>query len=297
MNTIENMTFDEYRAVDAIHISQLKVMDRSPLHFKHALDNPRKPSAAMLIGTAVHHAILEPDKFKTDYTTIPDMPTRSKADKDAFAARCIEIAGDRITPEEAGTFNFGNEEGRSHFFTTLEKRGVTILKESDYKDVVAMRDSVMANTTAGWLAKADGGCEASAFWTDTHTGVQCCARFDKHIESQRFIVEIKTTVDAREHEFMRDSASYGYGLQAAWYLWGAKEITGKAHTHVTIAVENTAPFGVSVFVLDNASLEHSYARNRQLLARYAECRKSGIWTGYPDKAVQVSLPKWELNKQ
>lgn len=293
---IYNHTFEEYRMVDALHISQLKPMARSAKHFKHDLDTPRTPSQAMILGTALHTAVLEPEKFAKEYIFIPDMPLRSKADKDAFKAVCLEIVSHRGL-DVAGFegFSFHNEEGRTAFFHALTKHGITILPDSEMSRVLAMSRAIGEHSSAHFWINAKGQNEASGYWRDSQTGVLCCARFDKIVsEPQPVIVEIKTTQDAREEYFMRDFAKFGYGMQAAWYLWGAKTITGKTHAHITIAVESEPPYGVAVYMLGDTSLEFMHAKNRSLLNKYAECKRSGIWPGYKDEIIAVDLKKWDL---
>lgn len=51
--------------------SSLKEFMKSPAHFIAYKNRLFKESAAMRLGTAVHAALLEPDKFKSDYDTTP----------------------------------------------------------------------------------------------------------------------------------------------------------------------------------------------------------------------------------
>ena len=56
------MPFEEYAAVPALNGSSLLHLRRSPMKYKHELDNPTPPSPAMILGTATHRLILEPDR-------------------------------------------------------------------------------------------------------------------------------------------------------------------------------------------------------------------------------------------
>lgn len=292
---IHNITQADYFAAEALHISQLKHMDRSPAHFLSNIKSPRKPSEAMMLGTAVHCAVFEPSRFNESYTLLPDVgPMNTKAGKDAMAKLCAELAERAgMTQEELAAHNTGNAEGRTAFFAALEAKGLNIITKDKLDTVVAMQQAVLSSGSARFFLDKPGMNEASAFWQDKQTGIRCCARFDKLIQGE-FIVELKTTKDAREWSFAKDIHQYGYALQAAWYLWGAKELTGKTLTHVIIAVESEPPHGVQVYLIEDKSLMSMHARNRALLNQYAECKRLNEWPGYRDQATTISLPKYAI---
>ena len=65
---IHDMPIAEYHAHPAVSNSILAKMARSPLHARAYIDGERKgPTAAMLVGTAVHTAVLEPRRFSAEY--------------------------------------------------------------------------------------------------------------------------------------------------------------------------------------------------------------------------------------
>ena len=47
---IYDLDFDEYRAIDAINASGLKLLERSPAHFQQARLEPHAPTAAQALG-------------------------------------------------------------------------------------------------------------------------------------------------------------------------------------------------------------------------------------------------------
>jgi len=64
------MNEEQYRAVDAVNISSLKHISRSPAHYKAALDNPREATQAQVIGSMLHATVAEPQR--THYVVRPD---------------------------------------------------------------------------------------------------------------------------------------------------------------------------------------------------------------------------------
>jgi hypothetical protein len=64
------------------------------------------------------------------------------------------------------------------------------------------------------------------------------------------------------------------------------------HGFVFAAVESDWPHVAAPYMLDDDVLEAARRENRRLLNRYAECKRTGIWPGYPAGIQQISLPKW-----
>ena len=55
----------DYHAHPAISKSGLDLISRSPAHYRYRA--PKEPSRAMEIGTAIHTALLEPDRYAAEY--------------------------------------------------------------------------------------------------------------------------------------------------------------------------------------------------------------------------------------
>ena len=56
----------EYDAIEAISITRLKELRRSPQHYRYALEHP-KHTDALTLGIATHVAVLEPERFERDF--------------------------------------------------------------------------------------------------------------------------------------------------------------------------------------------------------------------------------------
>ena len=57
------MTNEAYHESSAIGSSDLKLILKSPAHYKYEKENPSDPTPAMQFGTACHQALLEPKLF------------------------------------------------------------------------------------------------------------------------------------------------------------------------------------------------------------------------------------------
>src|SRR5690554_8185442 len=82
------MSNEEYHDLpDSISKSGLDLIVRSPAHYRFA--EHREPTRAMVIGTAIHAAILEPDVFATEYLLLRDITDRrSRSEERRVGKEC-----------------------------------------------------------------------------------------------------------------------------------------------------------------------------------------------------------------
>lgn len=173
--------------------------------------------------------------------------------------------------------------------------GETPILADDYERVVEMADALRAHPLARALLSR-GKPEQTLLWTDEATGVKCRARLDwlpDPGKGRLIIPDFKTARSADPTSFAKSAASYGYALQAFWYIDGAVALglhDDPAFVH--ICQEKTPPYLVSVVELDREALRMGAEKARKAREIFARCTESGVWPGYPDDVVLVSLPTW-----
>jgi len=262
--------FDDYAAWDAVNCTRLKPMERSPLHCRWAMDHGGKQDTeALMIGRAVHCAILEPSRFSSEFMAIPAIDRRTKAGREYLQ----ELAA--------------------------ENRGKTFLGAEDSERIKGMVDGIRAHAAASRLVDRPGQTEISAVWIDAATGLHCKARFDKlakMADGKPLIVELKTARDASPDRFWRDVYNYGYDAAASFYLWGHEQATGVEAIHVILSVESEPPYAPALYSLDSTAMHSGRAKWRRWLDTYAQCMDDGRWPSYSDKVEMLSLPQWTLNQ-
>lgn len=266
--TKRHQTAKEYHAAPGASASRLRKFEVSPAHMKWAMDHPAPPTPAMVIGSAVHTAVLEPDLLDQEWGRIPDGDGRSKAVKDAKAKLTELYGADRILKPEA------------------------------FDTVIGMRDAVLGNELACQLLD-NAETEASYYWTDAKSGVDCKARLDLIVGNpmlprwERCVVDLKTTTDASPKEFQRSAYNMGYHLQMAHYLAASER-----ERFVFIVVEREPPHCVAIYELDNDALALGEKDRAYLLHRWAMCEENEAvgfanpWPGFPVDVQELSLPRW-----
>jgi exodeoxyribonuclease VIII len=241
--------------------SRLKVLrDKSPAHLRYQMDHPPEPTEAMIVGAAVHTCVLESDLFPGLYLRAIPGDGRTTAIKEARKAQA-----------------------ESH-------PGAIILKPDDFDTCLAIREAVAAHPNTRHLLEGEREC--SAVWRDSATGVLCRGRFDDVARSIGALTDLKTTADASPHRFPMAIYNFGYHIQAAHYLRGAKALGIDADSFGIVAVEKEPPYAVAVYQLTGAAIYDGERELDPLLERWAECEATGRWPGYDEAVVQIDLPTW-----
>jgi hypothetical protein len=263
-----HMDILSYHRHAGISKSKLDSIAQSPLHYWAKWLDPNRvesePTPAMEFGTAVHTAVLEPDRFTFDYQLAPDVSRTTKAGKAAW--------------EEAAA------------------GGKKLLKADEWHQIEAIRASIFAHPMAGKILRASGRAERSFIADCPQSGLQLKSRPD-YLTDSGWIVDLKTTVDASARSFQRSCANFRYHVQAAHYLNVYQLCTGEpARGFIFIAVEKTAPYAVQVFEASPTFIQVGAAevrRNLTALARAIDSYPIDVpWPGYSEDVVQLEPPSW-----
>lgn len=255
----------EYRAAPGWSYSQLKLLPDQPELFHGRFITrvwPLEPTAAMDLGTIFHEAIL--------------------------TGRPL-----RIIPEDVLSAS-GSKAGAAWKEWAATNPGPW-LKAREAEPILAMIDSVWADTQACKLLRADGRVELPLFGTDRLTGLPIKGRLDKLAEfaGEHVIVDLKTTADPSQEAFGRQVWLQRYHRQAAIY---AKLAAMHGHTIVGvafIAVRNVPPYECIVYQCDQGMMNVGDSENRLALDSLAHRLKADYWHGGTHNRInELSLPKW-----
>lgn len=279
-----SVPFSLYGDWPAANFSLLKYFDRSALHARHAIENPKERTKALRMGHALHVATFEPARFAKECVTIPDFNCGKTEGKEGHRLAIEVIIGREVA---MGLTKAERE-------AMVADAGITLMDASELEELRGMGDAIRNCRAAARLVSVSGECEVSCIWQDPATGLDCKARFDKRasVGGQPAIVELKSCQDARSWQFGKNCANFLYHAQAAHYRRGHHACTGVLPRHYIIAVESAAPHGVAVYTLSAADLQTGELLTRRWLDQYAKCIETGNWPGYPDESAELQLPSW-----
>lgn len=259
---------DAYQRIDGVNQSALKDA-RTPAHIYESLNGePDAPTAAMVLGSALHARLLE---MTTAATLIIDGPINDKTGKP-----------------------FGVDTNAYRDFAA-QHPGKIILSGDGRAQLDGMAEAVMRHDLARRLIESAGETEVSMVWDDPATGVRCKGRLDKFVRGV-LAVDVKTTANASPEAWSRAVHDYGYHIQSEFYGRGmdANEIGGTPFGF--LCVENTPPYGVVIYDIEPESMAVAKHHVDRALAMVAACQKAGAWPGYPETVQQIGIPLWALKR-
>lgn len=279
MGLVRGMSFEHYLAVDALSASAMRLLSRSPWHYRNRIETA--PTRPMLNGSLLHCAQLEPEALAMRYAVVPeDAPRRptaaqwnakkpSQASSDAMAWwRDFEAsaAGRLIVPADD--------------FAVTQQQIAAIQAEPYLRELFA-------------APRADA--EASIFWIDSATGIYCKARPDvlHWIDDKRVrVVELKSSADESPDGFSRALTSMGYHRARAHYVDGLQALGYEVAEYVFAVVTSAPPVLAVPYWLDEEDAQQGADECAELRDRFAWCLKENRWPAYGDGPQIVSLKKW-----
>lgn len=255
---VHGMPNDIYHGGQEISNSALSAACRSLAHYQAYLQNGSGiGEKTALDGNIIHTSILEPTELWKRYAIGPTVDKRTKAGKEEWLAFQEVNEGKEVITAEQGE----------------------------------MATSVLNNVTgddAVLELLEHGKPEASIFWNDAESGLDCRCRPDwLGIDT---IIDVKSTDDARQ--FAKSVMQYGYHRQQSFYMEGAGALDLGIERFLFLVVEKKPPFGFMIYELDLDLVEYGWAQWRSALNAIAQAKFSGEWPGYSSDIQAVAKPAW-----
>ena len=246
----------DYHADKALGSSGLKTFcTRAPLHFTL----PTETTHPMDVGTALHTATCEPDRFTDDVLILPQGP-KAKASK--------------AMKEE------------------IRPLGKVAITQDEFDNTLRMVENMLRKPeVARYISNSI--CESSMFWKHPIHDFMCKCRPDGIWNKEPVIWDIKSIEDASPGAAGRAIANFKYHWSATWYSDGTEIATGTEYRFIWIFSEKKAPFDCAVYEDENAIFA-ARAQYSPYLERYAECLRKDYWPGYPGTAKKPDVPPYAL---
>lgn len=249
-------TYHADRASLSVSGAKLLLPPSCPAKFRYRQDNPQPPNRVFDFGHVAHTLILGKGSEIVQIDA-PDFRT-----KDAKELRDQAYADGKVP-----------------------------ILSSEYAKAVAMADKVMGDPIAGPMLQRDGQAEVSLYAPD-ESGVLLRGRVDWLSDE---IVDYKTSSTANPEELQRKFFSYGYFMQAAWYmdLVVALGILETPRFRFVVQ-EKEPPHLVTVVEYDDEAIQEGRRLNRMAVELYKRCTDTNTWPAYTDQTITLSLPYWAL---
>ncbi len=281
----EDVPFADYLRWDRMSKSVLGFGRKSMFTLKAKVDGviPDKRTDALDFGTAFDCKLLTPSLFQETYTV---------------AETCSAIKkGDGKPCEKSGSVR---HDGQWYCGTHKPKEGepddMAALSKDNWDKAHAMHAVVMSHPIVQ-VFRAEGGCQTSMAWTDPGSGIQMRGRLDKLVNAIKpLIVDVKTCASLDLFDLSRDFIKFGYHIQNAAYRAGMKILTGIEHDMIFVYAEKEPPYEVAVFRPDTDTINLGILDYHNLLGRWANCLKTGVYPMRWDSSEvhEMRAPEYKL---
>ena len=253
-----NMPNSDYHAYQGISKSGLDLVARSPAHF--LMQTERAPSRTLQLGTALHTAVLEPERFKAEYCLLTEVTDRRSSEyKQAVK---IHTSDNVLVAKEAA-------------------------------NILSIQETIRGQDEINELLTSCDLFELSAFIEID--GVLCRCRYDAFDSKNLVAVDLKTTQNSSPTEFSKSVFNYRYHVQDAFYSKIFKLITGRTlNAFKFLAVENDPPHCPMIYTLSDETRMIADSLMIADLKAYKEAESSSKWSGYEQTNEPLDLPSWAV---
>jgi exodeoxyribonuclease VIII len=304
-----------YDAMPGWNGSLLKIAyKRTPAHAWAAYRDPlapqREDTDAFRIGSLVHAAILEPERFLAEYVVLPPDAPRRPTDKQL-------VDGKDSKPGTKANDAWLEAQARQKWWAMFdtENAGCEVITAADYELVDQLSSKVLKHPGLQPFFAGPNHAHSSQLneltltWLDPETGHRCKARIDalRYLGQALQAFELKSAQDGGPEPFGTAVVRYDYLLAAAFYhdaidhcrgaiamaLGGDARLFGALPIRFEYVVcEKGYPFLVSRYEVDDDQLSIGRRQYREALDKVTTAEELDYWPGYDQAAVPLVLPVW-----
>lgn len=272
LNVSENTYHADRTSVGS---SQLRLILDSPMAFYDSYYGPPeepKEKEHFRIGKIVHMAILEPERFKSLYITMP---------------KFVGLTKDGRPSEQSKEA----KEKKADWLAALPE-GFVIVTEADLQLITGIAKSIMAHPQGPDLIK-DCVPEITGYYRDPITGIKVRIRPDLLKKNYKALTDLKTAKSTKDVFFGSSAFDHRYDLQLATYLIGTKEISGVKPSIVTsMAAEKTRPYETAIYYWEDADLYAAFHDYRYALDMLSKCIETNKWPYRQQTIERIKTPQW-----
>lgn len=270
----------EYHLRPEVSTHDAQKLSLAPAKYHHAKTHPEEPTDAMRLGSALHLAVLERDRWESSVSIPPEDAPRKPSSAQREAKKPSEDTLAAI--EWWDWFN-------------AESVGKLSLKRAEASEIWERRAAIVADHYASELLSLELASEVSIFWRDPETNTPRRGRIDR-LRAGNIVVDLKSTSCSSAPSFARDAVTFGYYRQAADYLDALELLTEEPWTFWWIASESEAPWITSCYQCPPEGIDLGRIGRKQALEAWDAGQKTGTWPGYQTQPSQLIPPVWAMKE-
>ena len=286
-------SFPQYQAVEALNISSLVNIKKSPEAFKWHLNN-REETASLTIGRLLHTLILEPETVGNTYAIEPNKKDFKFVTVDDIKP-LLELHGLKKTGKKEDLLAslrpfLSNDEIRQVYDFTLqafnlETEGKEKVSAKDFDKCVEISSKVLADLRISKMLRHNGQPEISI--EQEIDGIKVKGRVD--FLSENFFLDYKSCQDCSPEAFTRDFVKYNYHTKLFFYQKILELETGKKLPCIVIAQSKEENCDFMIYEVSQEFLDLGEVEFNKMFETYKACVNENNFPPM-DKSIQVLTP-------
>lgn len=264
---IYNATDSMYSDIDAINYSSFKHFLVSPAHYKQYLEEGQEETEAMMLGTAIHHAVLTPTNFQSAYAEVPECDKRTKEGKATWA--------------EFEANNPGKIALKNKHWNICINAAVKMHQNLFFHDIFTEEGSLVEHVGVANMY-----------------GLPIKGRIDLYNPYRNICVDLKSLGKPPTLENCRSAVfNNGYHIQACFYSQIIKAIYGKYPTFYFGFIEKKEPFTIGFVQLSQFWMNLGFNVIEREFSRLANCKLLDTWPSFSHSEVPQVISPYEETHQ
>lgn len=260
-----------YKQMEGINFSSFKHFFTSPSHFKWELEQPNKDSDDLVIGNAVHCAVLTPNLLDKKYAVAPKVDRRKTEDKIIWNEFVALSQGKTVLTEEQ--------------WAVVASCSSSMLNNKYFKYVFDKNDELYVETA--------GNCEFA--------GSMIKGRIDLYNKTKNIIFDIKTCKDMpSRHKLQRIIKDRMYYMQGFFYRTIVNANWKPIETPKVVFgfVHKKAPNTIGHVEFSTRYMDKACNELEDSLCRYENCKIHNLWPESPESSEPMIMnPEWTLDTE
>ena len=283
MTTKTETTATPTKTITRLNWSTLKHLAVSAKLLKWRVEHPEAETPSMVLGSAIHCAILEPEEFPKRWIVATQCVGTVKSTGAQCGSQGSIFAGDKW---------YCRVKGHAPDGAGPVPDGVHVIALDQLEIVKACAAGIAEHKAASRILKG-GLAEHAIEWTDPELAIACRGRLDYLKTNQ--VIDLKSTIEETVRGFERAVAQRLYYGQLAWYHDGAiaaGRLQSDAKLPALVSVQTCEPYDVAVYRLSKTAYEAGQILYRDLLRKYRDCAAADFWPGIAPAERELELPMW-----
>jgi len=274
---------EDYHKDPSIGSSGLKAFKESAaIYYDSYLSPDKEPceeSKAMRIGDCAHIRLLEPDRFKAEFSVSPEFSVVNKGKKN-----------EALKPMNRNHGDWGEFENEC---IINNKKPILY---SEYNQLESMANAIKEHPLASRML-LNGKEEMSFFAKDKETGLMMKSRPDYLVNLSDYgviLIDYKTTgISMKAQKQSKHAFGLDRHIQAAHHKTVAEIATNGEIDHVIYITQMTKrPYLIRIFRMPIHSIQRGMDERRRYLDGIADCYAKNQWPGYPAEIEDYVEPTY-----